>query len=187
MHGVPIAEFAGALPRTAIEKWLEEHMPDPVRSAWTNLQPTLPPWPGEGVPPDLLAFCGQHPDHEASRISYWTYAVVKQPAEARTAVETIRMGHPHFEHAEHLRNLARWLEQDWTADHPAAKALKESRQALQTGDPETAFKSLIEGLRADKHYAEDLQRLVLLALFHFRGEGDPMVQRYRKWFAMTLN
>jgi putative thioredoxin len=186
-HGAPIAEFAGALSRTIIEKWLEEHLPDPVRSAWATLHPSLPPWPGEGVPPELQAFCGQHPDHEASRISRWAYAVTRQPEEARMAVEPIRLGHPYFEIAEHIRHLARWLEQDWTADHPSAKALKESRQALWAGDLDTTFKTLIEGLPADKHYAEDLLRLVLLALFQVRGEGDPMVQRYRKWFAMTLN
>lgn len=186
-RGAPIAEFSGAIPRTAIERWLAAQLPDPTREAWSALAAELSAWPDRGVPEGLEVFCSLHPDHEEARIRRRSYTVVSQPAEAREAVADILLGHPFHDDAEHLRHLADWLEGDWTQDHPAARALAQARSALRQYELESAMKSLIEALAAEKHYAEDAARLALLAIFHFRGEQDPLVQKYRKWFAMTLN
>lgn len=186
-RGAPIAEFAGAIPRTSIERWLEAQLPDPAREAWATLAAQLPAWPDRGVPEKLDTFCSGHPEHEEARIRRRSYTVVTEPAEAREAVADILLGHPFHDDAEHLRHLADWLEGDWTEDHPAARTLDQARSALRQYDLESALKSLIEALAADKHYADDTARLALLAIFHFRGESDPLVQKYRKWFAMTLN
>lgn len=186
-QGVPIADFSGALPRTAILQWLDEHLPDPVRQAWSALAAQLPAWPAGECPPALLAFVREHPAHEPARLHYLAYQVLQEPQAARTAVQGIGLGHPQEQMAEAIRTLAEWVEGDWNEATPGAAAVAEARSLLLNGQLEAAFQRLIDGLMRDKAYHQEIQRRILIAMFHLRGESDPLVVRFRRWFAMALH
>lgn len=188
-RGIPIAEFSGALPRSAVLQWLKESLPDPIRESWQALQATLPPWPSDGVPEALAAFASAHPEHEEAALSTAAFSVLTQPDAALGTARLIPFGHPLESLAEAVRALARWvtLEQQADTGSPAGRHLAEGLVHLRKGDVEAAMKSLIDSIMADKTHADELARQVMVGIFQLRGEQDTLVSRYRRWFAMALN
>lgn len=187
VKGRPVAEFSGALPRTAILKWLDEHLPDPVKDAWQRVLADLPPWPVSAVPAPLADFLEEQPGHEEAGVRAAMYLLPADPECARKLVADIRMGHALEPLAEAIRDIAEWTSATGGAEDKAGILLKEGADALRDGNLENCFKRLIDSLMADKHYQGDLARRALVALFRLRGEQDPLVIQYRRWFAMALN
>lgn len=187
VKGRPIAEFSGALPRTAILKWLEEHLPDPVKDAWKPLSESLPVWPTPALPDELARFVEDHPGHEEAQVRAAVYLLTTDPEQARLSVNEIRMGHPLEPVAEAVRDIAEWSSASWTMEDKSSTGLKEGLEAFRSGDLAICFQRLIDSLMADKHYQGDMARRVLVALFRLRGDQDPLVMQYRRWFAMALN
>lgn len=188
-QGIPIAEFSGALPRSAVLQWLKESLPDPVRASWQALHATLPPWPSDGIPEALAAFATAHPEHEEASLLKAAFGVLTQPGDALETARIIPFGHPLESLAEAVRALARWVtrEQEAETTSPAGRHLTEGLVHLRKGEVEAAMKSLIDSIMADKTHADELARQVMVGIFLLRGEQDPLVSRYRRWFAMALN
>jgi putative thioredoxin len=185
--GTPIAEFSGALSRTAIVQWLDEHLPDPVRDAWHTLSAHLPSWPAERLPAALVDFVAAHPEHEEAALVLAQYQVLSDPGAVQQLVGGIPFGHPREQQAAHIAVVASWLTDTQDASHASGKALLEAKDAFLRGDMETCFRVLIDALMRDKNYEEGFIRRLLIALFQFRGETDPLVIKYRKFFAMALH
>lgn len=187
VQGKPIAEFSGALPRTAIQKWLDEHLPDPVKDIWLRVHGELPPWPTTAIPTPLAGFLEEHPGHEEAEVRSAVYLLPTEPERARQLVMGIRMGHALEPLAEAIRDIAEWASASWSSEEKPGKLLQEALDALRAGELETCFKKMIDSLMADKHYRNDLARRALVAMFRLRGEQDALVTQYRRWFAMALN
>lgn len=187
VQGRPVAEFSGALPRTAILKWLEEHLPDPVKGNWLKIKDELPTWPTSGVPETLAEFIREHPAHEEAGVRAAIYLLPSDPERARQLVLDIRMGHDLEALAEAVRDISEWVSSSWPSEDKPGLQLQEGLEAFRSGDLETCFKRLIDSLMADKHYRNDMARRALVAMFRMRGEQDPLVMQYRRWFAMALN
>ncbi|MCO6488545.1 MAG: thioredoxin [Phaeodactylibacter sp.] len=180
--GEVVAEFAGAIPRTAIERWLEQHLPDGRKESLALILSRLN---GEGGLSELEAFVAQNPDVAEARVALARKIVYSNPERAAALVETIQLGDALAESAEDLRTLAELMSVE-TDNTPAGKLVAAAQKALRKKDNETAIKSIIEATTADKAFAKDLPRRAAIALFRLWGPQEELTKNYRWKFDMAL-
>ena len=180
--GEVVAEFAGALPRTAIERWLEENLPDNRKESLSHILSRLN---SEGGVSELEAFVAQNPDVAEARVALAREVVYNNPERAAALVQTIHLGDKLADRAEDLRTLAE-LMSITTDDSPAGQLIGAAQQALRKKDNETAIKNIIEATTADKSYASELPRRAAVALFRLWGPQDELTKNYRWRFDMVL-
>lgn len=181
-QGEAIAEFMGAWPRTAIERWLAENLPDSRKAGLADILARLN---GAGALSELEAFVSENPDVAEARLALAQRIVYTMPERALALVETIRLGDKLEEQAEALRTIAELmaLEPD---DSPLGSLLAQSREALRQQDGEVAIKAIIEATAIDKSYQKDLPRRAAIALFRTWGPDNPLTRNYRWRFDMAL-
>lgn len=154
--GKPVAEFVGALPRRAIEQWLDEQIPSGEK---LQLAQTL---------------------EQAKNL------VFEHPLQALALIEEIALGHEFYAEAMDIRAIAHFLNCPLPEDTPVATALKNAREALKNGNWEKGIEQLIEATVFDKSYQSDLPRKTAIALFHLWGNRHPLTSQYRWRFDMAL-
>lgn len=183
-HGKVIAEFTGALPRVQIQKWLDDHLPDPRKhelAALTSLAATDP----AGAEAGLEILVSREPGFLDARMALARIKVWTDPAAALGLLAEIREGMPLFAEAEPLRALARFAALEDT-DHPVGRLLTEAKAGFQAGNREAALEKIIEAVAMDKSWSGDLPRKTAIALFQFLGPAHPLTIKYQRRFSMAL-
>lgn len=183
-RGEVIAEFSGALPRTAILRWLDQHIPDDRKAELEAILKQLETT--DTIDPRLLEdFVEAHPDLVEARLALARLLVIGEPIRAKELIDDIKLGHPLFEAAEDVRLLAELnsLREDGL---PANQLLIRAREALVREDNETAITEIIEAVGLDKNYQDDLPRRLAIALFRSWGPQHELTKKYRWKFDMAL-
>ncbi len=181
--GEEIADFVGALPRSAILKWLEENLPDERKNDLAALLQNL-----NGSPASmdqLEAFVAQNPDVAEARIALAAQLVFREPARATALVADILEGHQHFDAATDVRTLAEFMAFEGN-DAPAGQRLSAAQRAIKQNDFETAIQEIIAATTVDKAFRNDLPRRTAIALFRTWGDTHPLTKNYRWRFDMAL-
>lgn len=181
-QGEVVAEFMGAWPRTAIERWLLENLPDGRKD---GLETILARLDGDGALSELEAFVAENPDIAEARLALAQRIIFSGPERALALVEPIRLGDKLEEPAQALRTIAELitLEPD---DSTVGQLLGQARQALAQKQEEAAIKAVIEATTSDKAYQNGLPRRLAIALFQTWGNSHPLTRNYRWRFDMAL-
>ncbi|MEQ8705976.1 MAG: thioredoxin [Phaeodactylibacter sp.] len=180
--GRVIAEFAGALPRTQIENWLANTLPDGRKE---TLDLILERLDGDGDLSELEAFVAQYPDMKDARLALAMALAITAPERAEHLLEPIKAGAPAADQAVAVRTIAE-LMQHQADDSASGKAVAAAQAALKQRDWETGIKAIIEATGKDKSYAKDLPRRAAIACFHAWGNEHPLTKVYRRQFDMVL-
>ncbi|MEZ4826569.1 MAG: thioredoxin [Bacteroidia bacterium] len=183
-EGKVIAEFMGALPKYQIEKWLSNHLPDPRTRTFHEILRRLEYDPQAFG--QLNAFVNTHPDMGEPRLTLAGMILAEDPEKAIALLETIKSGHPLFDHAEDIRTLAQLLSFDTDDTAPVALKIKAAREALWSSDWQQTLELLIEAVMIDKSYAHELPRKATIAIFHHLGEQHELSKKFRPRFSMAL-
>lgn len=185
-NGAVVAEFAGALPKTQIERWLDEHLPDPVGDELKTLLASLQSMTPDQAVASLRKFVAANPGHKEAEMALAKLLAIAEPEEALALVENIHLGDPQYEDAEDVRTLAELMTLKPENGAPVMQHLSEAQAALKAGDNETAIQKIIAAIIADKSYHNDLPRRAAIALFHTWGEDNELTRKYRRQFSMAL-
>lgn len=185
-NGSVVAEFAGALPKSQIERWLDEHLPDPAGEELKALLAGLKNQSPEQDVASLRKFVDANPGHKDARMALAKLLAIVEPEEALSLVEDIRPGDQEYEAAEDVRTLAELMMLKPENGAPVMQHLSEAQAALKAGDHETAIQKIINAIIADKTYHKDLPRRAAIALFHTWGEDHELTKKYRRQFSMAL-
>lgn len=181
--GEVVAEFAGALPKTAIQNWLDEHLPDDRKEALEAL--VLAVEQGEEGVEALHRFQEDNPDMIEAQIALARQLVFKDPSGAAQLVENIRLGEKFSEAAEDIRLIGVFMEHK--PDHSTAGiAMNKAQRAFHQADLEGGILRVIEATQADKSYSQELPRKVAIAIFRLLGQDHPLTKEYRWRFDMAL-
>lgn len=183
-QGEVIAEFAGALPKFQIQKWLEQHLPDARAGEYQEIINSLPANPGAVA--KLREFVTANPDFIEARITLAGTQLFENPAEALVLVDDIRAGHPQYDQAEDIRMIAALADFESEEDMPVVQRLKAAREALVARDWDATLNYIVEALMYDKSFQDDLPRKAAIAIFHYLGEGHQLSKKYRPRFSMAL-
>lgn len=183
--GEVIAEFTGAIPRPAIEKWLDQYLPDARKEELESLLTQLESEGDESVLDTLEAYVEAHPDLKDASLALAKQLVFDNPAKAIQLLSTIHMGDPLYDQADDIKNLARFLTFE-ADDSEAGQLMSKAREAIFGGDFETAIQDIIEATSLNKAFNHDLPRKTAIALFRIWGNGHELTKRYRWRFDMVL-
>lgn len=183
--GRVVDEFTGALTRPMLERWLDDHLPNPGAGALDALLSQARGWPDPDMIEPLENFALNNPTQNDAKMALARFLVLQDSDAAKALAESIPAGDKYEEAASDVLTLAE-LMQERANGGPAAQALEAARMALREGSTEAALQRLIEAVATDKNYRNALPRRATVALFHMLGEQHPLTQAYRRKFSMAL-
>jgi putative thioredoxin len=183
-QGTVLAEFAGALPRTSILKWLEEHLPSEGRAALEKLLERLKNNDALALN-ELRDFVEQNPDIREARLALAQQIILIDPTTALSLIEDFAMGYKFYDEANYLKDLAHFLVHE-PDKSPVGKKISAAQLAAGNQDLEALIQLLIEAVTIHKDYADALPRKTGVALFRTLGTGHPLTKAYRWKFDMML-
>lgn len=185
-QGNVVAEFAGALPKAQVERWLDEHLPNPSAQALGSILKEEGAWPDSHIVQSLQAFSQQNPDNKEARLALAKHSLLQDSDAALQLVNDILDGDELFDQAEDVRAIASLMNYEKSNGVAAGKFLAEARSALQSGEQVQAIEKIIDAVMADKNYHGELPRKAAIALFHFWGPQHELTRSYRRMFDMAL-
>ena len=187
-QGEIIAEFMGALPRFQIERWLEQHIPDPNKG---DLKLLLANWE-EQKPAQLAArlqsFSNKHPNIPEAQLWLAMAMLVTHPQDARQLLDQVSLGSDVSltEPKEDISNLTELMETDPGENQILAPSISEAQTALKAWDWEGTLQALIQAVMLNKDFANELPRRATVAIFRLLGHSHELSKKYRRKFDMAL-
>ncbi len=185
-QGKSVVEFAGALPKAQVERWLDEHLPNPSVQALGAILKQESAWPDSHLIQPLQAFFLQNPDNKEARLALAKHSLLQDADAALQLVNDIGEDDERFDQAEDVRAIAGLMTFEKSNGAAASAMLADARQALLNGQQELAIEKIIDAVMADKSYHGDLPRKAAIALFHLWGPQYELTRSYRRMFDMAL-
>ncbi len=191
LNGQVVGEFVGALPEARIRDFLRKLAPSPTDLALEKADSLLEmnDWRGaEAVYREVLL---QRPELAHARLGL-AKALLMQ-GRAREALNLLRdfPASREYRAAQMMLPLAEALV--WAEEHPAGESddpleamYRRALDLLRRGNVEAAMDGLLEIIRRDKHYRDDMPRKILLGIFEVLGQQHPLTKQYRRELSMAL-
>ncbi len=186
VNGEAVAEFAGALPRNMIEKWLDEHIPSEEKLELQSILEQEDGFPNEQIRMQLEAFLALHPEDKKARVALAKHLIFEDPERARELVENLQPTDEEYDAAQDILTLLELAAYEPKERTPASAALQAARETFMEGNGEAAIKALISAVESDKEEGNELARRAAIALFRLWGPQHPLTQEYRWRFDMAL-
>ncbi len=184
--GKNIAEFAGALPRTQILAWLEEHLPSDAKEQWQVLEKELASVDSATSIAMLDEFVSSHPDHLPAKLALTRHIVFQDPARANALIANIKIGQEGYDIAVDVHAYTELISLEDAATNEVATYLITAQKKFQSGDFAAGIEDLIEAVKIDKSAYDDLPRRAAIAAFRLLGNDHPATKKYRRLFDMAL-
>ncbi len=184
--GKVVGEFAGALPRHQIEKWLDAHIPSQDKEDWMNLSQHI----DEMVPEDQInvieQFLIDHPGHKDAKLLLAKKVALAKPDLALQLMSDLKVDRKDYDLLEDMRNLEELYTSEYNEEDQNDALLLLASDAAKEGDYDRAVKTIIDVVMQDKSIRNELPRRASIAFFHLLGSSHPVTQRYRRLFDMAL-
>lgn len=185
-RGTVIAEFTGALPKPEIERWLQKHIPDPIKQDYAALLATMS-WPGTDAQITKLAhFIADHAGFADAVIDLAAHQVLTDTEASLNAMKNITFGHPRFDTVTAIRTLAELLEAQPTGNAATDQHIAKSQAALQKKDIDDALSSLIDLVTINKAFQDELPRRAVVSIFQLLGQQHELTRKHQRRFSMAL-
>jgi putative thioredoxin len=191
IQGQVAAEFAGVQPEALVRQFVSKLTPpSPLDLDIKKGQGLLlsQNWSeAEGI---LRKASGQKPDSPAIQLGLATALLAQnQPKEALELLRAIPSGRE-FNQAQLMLPYAEALiqfQQDMLPDENSLDAIfKNSIRLASQGKFFMALDGLLDLLREDKHFREDLAKQIVLGVLEIVGDEDPQTRQYRAELASVL-
>lgn len=191
VDGEVAADFTGAKPKHAIEKWLEENLPSEEKNRIDEATAALEDGNHEEAEHLLWPVLEENPDHDEAQVLMARVLAFKDPTRALALAEASDVADPALRQVrDAVQTLARLLEM---AEDPSSLPEGEGRDdyeaaidALADQDFDAALDSFINVVRSNRDYDDDGARKACIALFTLLGEQHPTTQEHRRTFDMAL-
>ncbi len=185
-QGEVVGEFTGALPKTQIQRWLDENIPDPRQETLAQIKERLQGEAYAQALKDLEAFVEENPDLDEAKICLASEKIYENLVQAASLLEGIKLDGKLIDSIEDTRNLIQFLQTETDSTHNLAKKVQSAQATLKERNFEATLQQLIEVVMVDKSFAEELPRKAIIAIFHRLGDQHELTQKYRKRFDMAL-
>lgn len=200
VDGKVVDEFSGALPESAVREWLDKIMPSPADALRSQAAEKLAGGDAAGALQVLAEASRLDPQNEWVRLdAAEVLAQLGEHGEAQRLLDSLKGEAAGSPRAVQLRaRLSIVAGAEGGADEAeltsriAANAddldarLKLANLAAAHGNYPQAFEQLLEIVRRDRTFEDDVGRKTMLNLFTLLG-ADPLVSDYRRKLASALN
>jgi len=183
-RGGVVAEFAGALSKVQIQKWLDEELPNEQKEVWSNIVAKLDDMSPEEAEEVLASFVASNPDHQDASRKLARMKVFSDVATASQLVAGIKLGDPDYDLKEDVESLKELYMLDESST--LGKTLMSAAAELKNGNPEKGIEQIIDVVGKDKNIFNELPRRAGIAVFRLLGAQHPVTKKFRRIFDMYL-
>jgi putative thioredoxin len=191
--GQIIAEFVGALPETAIKKWLADYFPSESKQAIQEALSALKVGDIKKAKKMLEFTLKIDPANKDAKVYLAGLLFEEEPEAAVKFVADVDESHPMFDKVDAMRTLAR-LNSTYNDYKKQAEQVKSEPwtfyltgiDAYRNKDYSSAFQNWIEALSIDSHLDNDGVRKLCVALFRLLGNDHELTQKYHRRFTSAL-
>ncbi len=191
VNGQVVGEFVGALPEAQIRAFLRKLAPSPTDLALEKADSLLNMNDWRGAEMVYREVLQQRPELAHARLGLAKALLMQgRPHEALQLLQDFPAS-KEYQAAQTLRPLAEAMV--WAREHPAGESddpleamYRRALDLLWRGNIEAAMDGLLEIIRRDKHYRDDMPRKILLGIFEVLGQHHPLTKQYRRELAMAL-
>lgn len=183
-------EFVGALPETAIVKWLQESLPNPLRKKIKTVQELLAAEHLKKAEKMLREILAVDPNYDDALILLATVRLFEDWEEAEQFARRIPVTSQYVHTANAIQTLASLLH---LAEHPHELPDGKGKDTylaalsnLRNRHIDAALSQLIEVARKDRGYHDDGARKACVALFAFLGAQHELTLKYRSELSSAL-
>lgn len=187
--GEVINEFVGALPESQIVDWLKKNIPNKFRGMISQAEGFLSAGNEEDAKQilgDILKSDGQNSD---ARVLLSRIILFDDPNESLDLISNIEVTSDKSEQIEAVKTLADLLTgiEKFRLDYSPTKHLfLNAVNDLREKKFETCLEKLIEIIRTDRYYSNDISRHISIAIFKFLGEENEITLKCRRDFGRAL-
>jgi len=188
VKGKVTAEFTGALPKTAVEKFLEQHLPDKNKEELEKIKGLITYGINEEIIKKLDKLISMAPKLVEAKVLLARLIVLQDSQKANNLIKDIQADSPFFLISESIRDFSNFIltDSDDFPDSTVKENLLSAKEFIKNADYENAFELLISSIINNKEYMDQQARKVSIALFSILGNEHPAVKKYRKRFDMSL-
>ncbi|MEM6264078.1 MAG: thioredoxin [Bacteroidota bacterium] len=188
-NGEVIAEFRGALPKPSIQKWLDEHLPDPIADLIQNQASSLFDQGNfQEAKARLFELESSHAERHDLQLWLAFSEVTNAPSSASSRLDSLAVNAKQLHQTQSIRDLIELAELsgEKLAQSKAAAPLSQARQAIGEYDFDTVLEQLIQAVIIDKGFEKELPRRAAVTLFQLMGPENPLTKKHRRIFDMAL-
>jgi putative thioredoxin len=200
VNGAPVNEFVGALPESQVREFIDALIPSPAEPLRQEALSAKARGETDATRRLLLQAIELDPRHEAARLDLVELLIdARQVDEAQRLLDEIAVRARDIVRVEALTARLQLVANSGDADRASLEARVaadpadlEARldlaNALALGQEyESAMEHLLEIVRRDRKFRDDIGRKTLINLFNVLGSGDDRVRRFRGELAAALN
>jgi putative thioredoxin len=170
-------EFLGAIPKTKIQEWLQKVLPSEGLQA---LDQFLLKNPNPGLA-DLEALNAAYPESQEIAFVLSQLLLWEEPDRSVDLLKNVRMGSPFFQKAEHVRDIAAFL--NMASQDPEVEGIK---LLLRQSKLSEAIPAIIDYIRKHNEAPEGTLAKATVGIFNLLGMQHELTREYRKKFDMVL-
>jgi len=188
VRGKVVGEFTGALSKTAIEKFLDQYLPDKYKEELEKLKGLI----NYGINDELLnkldKLINNAPYLTEAKILLARLIVLKDSEKAQRLIKNIQADSPYYLASEFIRIFSEFMHLKETdfEEKPVKNKLIDAQQYILAKNYDQAFENLIYAIIHQKEYMNELPRKVCISLFTILGNEHPSTKKYRRRFDMSL-
>jgi putative thioredoxin len=191
VDGTVEAEFTGALPKHAVQKWLDENLPNEMTARIREARQALDAGDEQTAVELLEDIVEQNGDHPEAKVLMARALVFDDPERANTLADAADVAEPTLRQTrEAVQTVARLVSladaPDELPEDPAREPYLDGARALAEHDVDNAAQHLIRAVQANRHYDDDGPRRACIALFTLLGNDHEVTRTYRRTFDMAL-
>ncbi|MDP9141204.1 MAG: tetratricopeptide repeat protein, partial [Pseudomonadota bacterium] len=174
-------EFTGVLPQAAIEQFLDKALPPPPSDLLADADALL----ADGQFEQALGALQQAATDPATRgpacLRLARLLLLDDPVGVEHFLDGISETDKEYGDAQAIRRVLAFIRDPGTnlPESPARAPYLNAAQQLSSGNINGAFEQLIEAVRLDRKFEEDIARKRLVDLFDWLGAVDERTREYR--------
>ncbi|HEY1075593.1 MAG TPA: tetratricopeptide repeat protein [Fontimonas sp.] len=174
-------EFTGVQPQAAIEQFLEKALPPPPTDPIADADALLAEGQVEAALELLQQAISDPVRRGAACLRLARLLLLDDPAAAEHFLGGIVESDKESGDAQAIRRVLAFMREPGAdlAESPARKPYLDAAQRLVGGDVGGAMDQLIEAVRLDRKFEEDIARKRLVDLFDWLGAADERTREYR--------
>ncbi len=179
-------EFIGALPERQVRDWLASAIPSEAGKLVDDAQTAVGAGAREEAEAVLEEAILKEPSNAAAALLLAKLIVFKDPERAEALSHTPGA---EFADAEAIQTVARLRQKGAETDlpeSPGREVYLEAIDALGRGELDDCLGGLVNSVRSDRHFLDDLARRTLIHFFKVLGDRHELTQKHQRALEMAL-
>ena len=187
--GEVVDEFIGALPEAQVRKWLENAVPSETKQRVTDAQDAFDAGHRDEAMAIISSVLSEEPNNAAAQALLARCIAVEDPAKAHELVQqAARTDATFVPLSVAIATLAELDELNVEAlpEDPSRASIMTALSGLKQGDADAALSALVQAVRLNKRYEDELARRSCIALFGVLGDKSDLTKKHRRALEMAL-